>query len=68
MPLRDTATDFALHNPRKGGSIMTNRYEIPEVIEIGRAQDLILGSGKDLPIYDDSPVQDRRTDVMADDE
>jgi len=28
---------------RKGAVTMTNHYEIPEVVEIGRAKDLIMG-------------------------
>ena len=47
---------------------MTNRYEVPEVMEIGNARDLILGSDKSVPLYDDSPVQERRTEEMSDDE
>ena len=47
---------------------MNNNYELPEVIEMGRAQDLILGSSKLVPIVLDSPAQDRRQTDMADDE
>lgn len=48
---------------------MTNNYEVPDVLEIGRAQDVILGSSKLVLIYDDSPFQpDQRETEMADDE
>jgi hypothetical protein len=32
-----------------------NNYEVAEIVEIGRAQDVILGSNKFEPIYDDGP-------------
>jgi hypothetical protein len=47
---------------------MTNRYEVPEVIEIGRGQDLILGTDKSVPIYDESPGQPKRAELMSDEE
>ena len=47
---------------------MTNNYEIPEVVEMGRAQDLILGSSKLVPIVPDSVNQTFRQSDMADDE
>jgi len=47
---------------------MLNNYEVPEVIEVGRAQDVILGSSKLVPIFDDSPDQTFRETEMADDE
>lgn len=47
---------------------MTNNYEVPEVIEIGRAQDVILGSSKLVQIFNDSPSQLRRQTEMQDDE
>ena len=46
---------------------MINNYEVPEVVEIGRAQDLILGDSKADPVYPDSPGQPLRDD-MTDDE
>jgi hypothetical protein len=46
---------------------MTNNYEVPEVIELGRAQDAILGSSKLIPVVIESPGQLRESD-MADDE
>lgn len=48
---------------------MINNYEVPEVVEMGRAQDVILGSSKFVLIFDDSPFQpDQRETDMADDE
>jgi hypothetical protein len=47
---------------------MTNHYEVAEIVEIGRAQDVILGSSKLLEIFDDGPVQPRRETETADDE
>jgi hypothetical protein len=47
---------------------MLNNYEVPEVIEVGRAQDVILGSSKLVQIFDDSPDQTFRETEMADDE
>lgn len=45
-----------------------NKYEMAEVVEIGRAHDVILGSSKLVPIVDDSPEQGFRETEMADDE
>ena len=47
---------------------MINNYEVPEVLEVGRAQDVILGSSKIPQIFDDSPDQGWRETEMADDE
>ena len=47
---------------------MSNNYEVAEIVEIGRAQDVILGASKLVQIFDDSPHQDRRETDMADDE
>jgi hypothetical protein len=47
---------------------MINHYEMPEVFEVGRAQDVILGSSKLVEIYPDSADQDWRETEMADDE
>ena len=47
---------------------MTNRYEIADIVEIGRAQDVILGSSKLVPLYSDSPEQGERETETADDE
>jgi len=47
---------------------MTNNYEVPEVLEVGRAQDVILGSSKLVQVFEDSPDQGYRESEMADDE
>lgn len=47
---------------------MNNNYEVAEVIEIGKAQDVILGSSKLQPIYNDSPSQFPRQTPVVDDE
>ena len=47
---------------------MINHYEVAEIIEIGRAQDVILGSSKLVEIYPDSADQDFRETETADDE
>ena len=47
---------------------MINNYEVPEVVEMGRAQDVILGSSKLVEIFPDSADQDWRETDMADDE
>jgi hypothetical protein len=47
---------------------MINNYEVPEIVEVGRAQDVILGSDKLVPIFPDSVDQDRRETQMEDDE
>ena len=46
---------------------MTHHYEAAEIIEIGRVQDVILGSTKGL-FFDDSPIQGLREDPTQDDE
>ena len=46
---------------------MINQYEVAEIVEIGRAQDVILGESKLVQIFDDSPHQQLR-DEAADDE
>jgi hypothetical protein len=38
---------------------MTNNYQTPEVFEVGRAQDVVLGSVKDVPILDNSTQESR---------
>ena len=45
-----------------------NNYEVPEVVEMGKAQDVILGLGKLLQIVFDSPSQPDRDPDMNDDE
>ena len=47
---------------------MINHYEVPEVVDIGRARDVILGSTKEIPLVDDSPLQGYRETETADDE
>jgi hypothetical protein len=47
---------------------MTNNYEVPEVLEVGKAQDVILGSSKLVQNVIDSTEQDYREDEMAEDE
>ena len=47
---------------------MINHYEVPEVVEVGRAQDVILGSSKLVELFPDSADQDWRETEMADDE
>lgn len=47
---------------------MTNNYEVPEVVEMGRAQDVILGSSKLVELFPDSADQDWRETEMSDDE
>ena len=47
---------------------MTNNYEVAEVMEIGKAQDVILGSSKVILIFDDSPGEGRRETLAEDDE
>ncbi len=46
---------------------MTNHYEVAEVAEIGRAQDVILGTNKLVNVFPDGPDQDPR-EFLADDE
>jgi len=48
-------------------SVMMNRYEASEVIEIGKASDQILGSSKGL-IFDDGPAQPKRNEPTSDDD
>jgi hypothetical protein len=52
----------------KGGATMTNHYEVAEIVEIGRAQDVILGSSKLVENFPDSADQDWRETEVADDE
>lgn len=47
---------------------MNNHYEVAEVVEVGRAQDVILGSSKLEPIFFDGVDQDWRETEMAEDE
>ena len=43
-----------------------NNYEVPEVVEIGRAQDVILGDSKIEPNFPDSPNLPERDTLMVD--
>jgi hypothetical protein len=47
---------------------MINHYELAEIVEIGRAQDVILGSSKLVPVISDSPQQGLREPESEDDE
>ena len=47
---------------------MNNNYEVAEIVEIGKAQNVILGSSKGVPIFDDSPLQGQRETPMQEDE
>lgn len=47
---------------------MNNNYEIAEIVEIGKAHDVILGSSKDVLLFDDSPQEGLRETPVADDE
>lgn len=53
---------------RKEETVMINNYEVPEAVEIGRAQDVILGSSKLVNIFFDGPEQEPRQTDQADDE
>jgi hypothetical protein len=53
---------------KKGGCPMNNNYEIAEIVEIGKAHDVILGSSKDVLLFDDSPQEGLRETPVADDE
>jgi hypothetical protein len=45
-----------------------NNYEVAEIVEIGRAQDVILGSTKFVPNHDDGPDLPRRSTVEQEDD
>ena len=47
---------------------MTNNYEASEVAEMGRAQDVILGTSKLIQEYDDGIGQPKREFEMEEDE
>ena len=47
---------------------MKNNYQGAEIVEIGKAHDVILGGSKDLEIFSDSPEQGLRETPMQDDE
>jgi len=45
---------------------MINNYEVPEVVEVGRSEDVILGNSKPLPIFPDSPSEPERESLNDD--
>lgn len=47
---------------------MNNAYEVADIVEIGKAHNVILGASKDVPVFDDSPAQGFREWPMQDDE
>jgi len=47
---------------------MNNNYEVAEIVEIGKAHDVILGGSKEAPVYLDSPDQGLRETLVQDDE
>ena len=47
---------------------MLNNYEVAEVMEVGKAHDVILGSLKPVLQWDDSPIQEPRESEMVDDD
>ncbi len=53
---------------KKENDPMISNYEAPEILEIGKAHDVIFGSIKDPPIFDESPIQELGRNPMQDDE
>jgi hypothetical protein len=47
---------------------MLNNYEVAEVVEVGKAHDVILGSSKLIENVPDSPSEDYRESIVLDDE
>ena len=47
---------------------MINNYEIAEIVEVGKAHEVILGSSKFVWNIDDGLTQPRRESEMEDDE
>jgi len=47
---------------------MNNAYEVADIVEIGKAHNVILGASKDVPVFDDSPAQGYRETPAEDDE
>ena len=47
---------------------MLNNYEVAEVVEIGKAQDVILGNPKLNPVIDESPIQEWRDLTSTEDD
>ena len=55
-------------NLKERRNTTVNNYEASEVAEIGRAQDVILGSSKLIQEYDDGVGQPKREMEMAEDD
>jgi hypothetical protein len=47
---------------------MSNHYEAAEIVEIGKAREVILGAPKGDYLVPDSPGQDPRESMATDDE
>ena len=47
---------------------MNNIYEGAEIVEIGKAHDVILGGSKEVQVFSDSPEQGLRETPTQDDE
>jgi hypothetical protein len=47
---------------------MINNYEVAEIVEVGKAHEVILGSTKAIPLVEDGPSQPYRESEMQDDE
>ena len=47
---------------------MNNIYEGAEIVEIGKAHDVILGGSKEVQVFSDSPEQGLRDTIAQDDE
>ena len=45
-----------------------NNYEVAEIVEIGKAHDVILGGIKGVVVFDDSPGEGFRDTLAQDDE
>jgi hypothetical protein len=58
-----------IENLQRDDKVMINSYEVPEVLEIGRTQDVILGSPKWVWfLFDDSPCAIPRMIEVEEDE
>lgn len=57
-----------VNSERKEEGPMNNNYEVAEIVEIGKAHNVILGSSKDVLIFDDSPEQGYRETPVEEDE
>ena len=45
-----------------------NNYEVAEIVELGKAHDVILGSSKQVEFFEDSPLQGLRETPIEEDE